>query len=581
MTKWKTKFFYFKVAASTAKLQFRNVTGTIITENISVPKADTVDWFPRLRIIGWVKLDNRQLWVLQMMLDKMTRNARPVVREKSSEDSPMGRMFCLDFEGEVEIVACADGEKGFNRTIRDNFQLPERVALEAVLPQGKGDLGALGDPAATGVPKQAELKISDKRACNKNTHEVVVIPPLVLEVAGISCTQLRKYDDYVVVSDTLEGLGVLGGSAAAGGSSAGTKPVHDKKRKGDAPAAGGQKAPKLRKTQVTAIPKSKPAVTTGKLIVSYTSVVVLVVTNRCALFYVETQEETVSLFATPPYSPKVVDVEVQKEGRRSPFIEVVSGGGTLPYVHAGETAGETIADTLDLSNKYIDPHDADGQRARSRSPLLLKSHLVLLARAQGAGFGLPPPPWNVMQGDDVSNDPSACREILGGLGSPFEVVWARGLPRQNRINQLSSMLVGSSLVANAIMEDYNVLGRREEQTIRLKAEAEAMTETWAASAGLKQVRSLTKLLFDERKGWREVCARGNEKMFRVRQELTNLKAANAALMKEKVAAEAAAKEAETRGATALKEAEARASKALEEADTDRTKLNKVVEELKV
>ncbi|KAJ0750167.1 hypothetical protein HanLR1_Chr05g0178781 [Helianthus annuus] len=290
-----------------------------------------------------------------------------------------------------------------------------------VLPQGKGDLGALGDPAATGVPKQAELKISDKRARKKKTHEAVVIPPMVPEVA---C-----------------------GSAAAGGSSAGTKPVDDKKRQGDGPVVGGQKAPKLRKTRATAIPKSKPAVTI-------------------------------------------------------------------------------------------------------------------------TGFGLPPPPWNVMQGDDVSNDPSACREILQGLGTPFEAARARGLPRQNRINQLSSMLVGSSTIANAIMEDYNVLGRREEETIRLRAEAEDM------------VRSLTKLLSDERKGWREACARENEKLFRVRQELTNLKAANTALVKEKAAAEAAAKEAEARGATALKEAEARAYKALEEADADRTKLNKAVEELK-
>ncbi|KAJ0570226.1 hypothetical protein HanHA300_Chr05g0175651 [Helianthus annuus] len=60
MTKWKTKFFYVKAATITAKLQFRNVTGTIITENIVVPKAETVDWFSRLRIIGWFKLDNRQ-----------------------------------------------------------------------------------------------------------------------------------------------------------------------------------------------------------------------------------------------------------------------------------------------------------------------------------------------------------------------------------------------------------------------------------------------------------------------------------------------------------------------------------------
>ncbi|MFS7997876.1 hypothetical protein Hanom_Chr12g01147121 [Helianthus anomalus] len=83
MTKWKTKFFYVKVVAITAKLQFRNVTGTIITENISVPKACMADWFQRLRIIGWVKLDNRQLWVLRMMLGRMSRKAGPVLREKS------------------------------------------------------------------------------------------------------------------------------------------------------------------------------------------------------------------------------------------------------------------------------------------------------------------------------------------------------------------------------------------------------------------------------------------------------------------------------------------------------------------
>ncbi|XP_035844467.1 uncharacterized protein LOC110933873 [Helianthus annuus] len=201
-----------------------------------------------------------------------------------------------------------------------------------------------------------------------------------------------------------------------------------------------------------------------------------------------------------------------------------------------------------------------------------------------------------MQGDDISNDPSACRDILSGLGTPFDVLCARGLSHENRINQISSMLVGSSIMANAIIEDYRVLGHKEEETIRLRVEAEAMakvaregveqlerekaafeklkqTETWVATASLKQVRTLAKLLSDEHKGWREACARENEKLFRVRQELTNLKAANAALMKEKAVAEAAAKEA--------KEAEARGAKALEAADADRNNLNKVVEDLKV
>ncbi|KAF5795493.1 hypothetical protein HanRHA438_Chr08g0351711 [Helianthus annuus] len=62
ITKWKTKFFYIRAAAVTAKMTFRNVTDMIITETISVPRVDTVDWFPRLRIIGWKK--NEQLAVV-------------------------------------------------------------------------------------------------------------------------------------------------------------------------------------------------------------------------------------------------------------------------------------------------------------------------------------------------------------------------------------------------------------------------------------------------------------------------------------------------------------------------------------
>ncbi|KAF5795494.1 hypothetical protein HanRHA438_Chr08g0351721 [Helianthus annuus] len=151
-----------------------------------------------------------------------------------------------------------------------------------------------------------------------------------------------------------------------------------------------------------------------------------------------------------------------------------------------------------------------------------------------------------MQGDDIFNDPSACQDILSGLGTPFEVLRARGIPRENRINQLSSMLVGSSIMANSIMEDYKVLGHKEEEIVRLLDEVEAMA-----------------------KAAREACARENEKLFRVLQEVTNLKAANAAFIKEKTVAEAVAKEA--------KEAEARSAKALEEADADRSNLNKAVE----
>ncbi|MFS8004180.1 hypothetical protein Hanom_Chr13g01222661 [Helianthus anomalus] len=546
MTKWKTKFFYVKATAIAAMLKFRNVTGTIITENISVPKADTVDWFPQLRIIGWVKLDNRK--------------ARPMLREKSGGGSVVEDVLPR-FPGEFEIVACADDEEGFNHTIRNNFRLPDPAALEAELSQGKGDLGALGDPAVTGVPKQSVLKLSDKHQRKmKKPHEAVVVPPL--------CQRWQ-------------GLSVLGGVMTAGGSTTGAEPVDVKKRKRGVPVPGGKKAPKLRKTWATAIPKPTPAVRSGKLIICYTSVVVPIATDRCALFIIENREEPVSLFSTPPSSPKVADVEVQKEGSRSPSIEVVNGGGTPPFVHAEETAKETVGGEKLKSPVVEKPSGSTAAGTRvedqpSIQPGGTELEFYYRSYAVERGLDYHRPLWNVMQGDDVSNDASACREILLGMGTPFEVSRARGLPRQNRINQLSSML----------------------ETIRLRAEAEAMvkaaregadqlkkdraafeklkqTETWVASASLKQVRYFTKLLSDEPKGWREACARENEKLFRVRQELTNLKAANAELMKEKAAAEATAKEAETRGAAALKKAEARAFKVLEEADADRTKLTRL------
>ncbi|KAJ0938761.1 putative AH/BAR domain superfamily protein [Helianthus annuus] len=178
------------------------------------------------------------------------------------------------------------------------------------------------------------------------------------------------------------------------------------------------------------------------------------------------------------------------------------------------------------------------------------------------------------------------------------------------------MLVGSSIVANAIMEDYKLLSRREEEAARMRAEAEKLvraarggaeqlekdkaafekhkqTDEWAATAELKQVRTLAKLLSEERKNWKETIsnerktwkeswAKQNENLFRARQELANLKAANAALAKEKAAAEAAAgrvKEDEARTAKALEEAKkagARFANALDEANADRTRLNQTV-----
>ncbi|MFS7953198.1 hypothetical protein Hanom_Chr07g00615751 [Helianthus anomalus] len=566
MTKWKTKFFYVKATTITAKLQVRNVKGTIIIENIIAPKAETVDWLLRLCIIGSKKLDNRQLCVLRMMIGRLDWKARPVLWDKNDVEAPLWRMFCPDFEGKIEIVRCGAGEEGWNRTIISNFRMPNEAALNALLPEGKGQLRALGDPATTGVPKVAVEKYGDKRQCKKKTHEA--------------------------------GLGVPGAFAGAGGLTAGAKLFDVRKWKGYAEVAGGEKATKFRKTRATAVPRPKPAVSAGKLIVCFASFIVAVDLID-AFAFVGLVEELVPMFAMPPSSPKVVDVEAQKKGGETPSIEVASK----------KTAGETISDTLDSTNNLIDPQDDGGQGVRSRSPLFLKKTFGSGATGKGVRDQPPIQPGEIeldyyyrsytkersfdfhaplgifCRGDNVMNDPFACRETLRGLGTPVETARARSLSRQNLHGQLASMLVGGSIIVNAVMEDYNALARKEEETIRLRVEAEAMvkaaregaeqlerekaaleklkhTERWAASAGLDQVRTLAKLLYNERKLWKESYVRENKKLFR-----------------EKAATEAAIKEAETRGATALKEAEAHSASELADADADRTKLSKVVEEL--
>ncbi|MFS7893794.1 hypothetical protein Hanom_Chr00s001127g01674401 [Helianthus anomalus] len=358
MTKWKTKFFYVKAVAVTAKLQFRNVRGIIETEQLSTPREGQHSWFSQLRVIGSKKLENEQLWVLQMMLGgRLDRKARLVLQEKNEDglavEAPLWRMFCPDFEGQIEIEKCGPDEEGWNETILSNFRFPSKAALNAVLPEGKGTiilfyphhLGALGDPNATGVPKVTTHLVVDKQKRKKKAHALVTLPPLVPKAAGTFRPHLHKYEDYVVVSDTLEGLSVPGGCSGAGGATAGTKPVDDKKRKGGASVIGGEKPPKFRKTRVIAVPKQKPAVSAGLL------------------------EEPVSVATIPSSPPKVVDVETQKKDGENPSIEIVSSEGTLLAVHteqgSKETGGDTIFDTLDLSNKLIDPRGEGDKGARS------------------------------------------------------------------------------------------------------------------------------------------------------------------------------------------------------------------------
>ncbi|KAJ0832501.1 hypothetical protein HanPSC8_Chr15g0679491 [Helianthus annuus] len=632
VTGWKKRFFYVKACAVYASMSFRNVDVGVSDEDIPVASAKTADWFSRLRPIELKKLDNDQLWILRMMLSRPDRKERPVLWEQGGADAVgLWRMFEPDFKGQVELIA-VELKKGFNLEILKNFRVPSKAVLDAPVPgDARGVLADLGKFEKRVPKKTVEKKTVKKtvRGRGKGSVEGSAAPSSVFEAAG---------------------------SGAAAGGTAVVPLVVGEKRGPEQKAAGGGE-PKRRRLQTRRVApvQKKPAVAA------------------------ESRDAGYSFFdipASPPHTDAagagVSKETVAPQEAAAPFVGPVRDP---PLEKTVETTADRIFDTVDSSDNLISPDEGDGLNLRFSDAGKQKSDAEVRQQdaepqkspagekgsgssAGGAGYDGPPiqpgeseleyyyrtyspgrsmvyhrPPWTVMQGDDISNDPAACKEILGGLGTPFEVERARAAPRELRINQLSSMLVGTSIVANAILEDYNVLGRREEEAARMRAEAEKLVEAaragaeqlekdkaafekqkqtseWAAAAQLKQVRTLAKLLADERKSWNEKMsnerkkwnaswAKQNDILFHARQELTNAKAANATLSQEKAAAEAIsvkalqakadalkalgeAKEAGARASKTLEEAaekESRASKALEEANAERIRLGKVVESL--
>ncbi|KAJ0938762.1 hypothetical protein HanRHA438_Chr02g0053421 [Helianthus annuus] len=339
LTQWKRKFFYVKACAVYANMTFRDVNVGVTGEDIPVATAKTVDWFSRLRPIELKKLDNNQLWVFRMMLTRPDRKARPVVREKSGRKHyhPCARMFEPDFEGKVELIACGERE-GFNLEIVGNFRVPTREILNAPVPEGEGTLGDLGKFEKPVPMKHVEKKQLKKPAWGRGKEKTdgSAAPPLVSQAAGISRSCYRRYTDYVVVSDTLEGLGVTGGGAAAGGTAAGSTLVGEK-RKPEQTAAGVGEI-KRRKLQSKRVVPHK---------------------RNLRLLLVKPQGKDFSIFDAPssPLHTTATDSGATKETTAS-FAKVASD----PIVRAKETVEKVatqIFDTVDSSNNLISPNDAD------------------------------------------------------------------------------------------------------------------------------------------------------------------------------------------------------------------------------
>ncbi|MFS7910230.1 hypothetical protein Hanom_Chr02g00103831 [Helianthus anomalus] len=137
--------------------------------------------------------------------------------------------------GKIAVEECGPGEEGWYEATVGGFRLPNTAALDAPLPQGPGKLGALGDPSGKAVKTTPAVVAMAGKA--KKSEKLVTIT--VKQVAsGTFRPRIRKSEDYIIVSDTLEGLGVPGSSSGAGDAGAGTGPIIGKKRKADTAPSG-------------------------------------------------------------------------------------------------------------------------------------------------------------------------------------------------------------------------------------------------------------------------------------------------------------------------------------------------------
>ncbi|KAF5761122.1 hypothetical protein HanXRQr2_Chr16g0761381 [Helianthus annuus] len=197
-------------------------------------------------------LGNKELQYLRMMLQN-----RPGVKKKfvvKEQDKELLRQI----EGKIEVVECGEGEEGWYEATVGGFRLLSQATLDALCRKGEVILGLLETLMGKVLKTAPAAVIVDK----KKTGKPMTIP--VKQVtSGTFRPRLRKSEDYVILSDTFEGLGVPGSSSGAGGATAGTSPLVEQKRKGDTATAGESKMPAFRWPRAAVLSTHMLAVSVG------------------------------------------------------------------------------------------------------------------------------------------------------------------------------------------------------------------------------------------------------------------------------------------------------------------------------
>ncbi|KAJ0749572.1 hypothetical protein HanLR1_Chr05g0171431 [Helianthus annuus] len=181
---WKPKFFYIKAGVIPMKMFFRGAED-IVTETLKTPESEV--WYQDMKDVPSIELPKRALVAAGMRLHwKMDHQNKLMYME----DDKIVALYVMAYKrecGKMSTVKKGANEDPLYYQIARNFVLPRDVDL-SIGPESRKKKRA---PIATAAPKKLETLKADVLREEKKKGTRLVSDP---------------WCDYVVVSDTLQGL---------------------------------------------------------------------------------------------------------------------------------------------------------------------------------------------------------------------------------------------------------------------------------------------------------------------------------------------------------------------------------------
>ncbi|KAJ0714590.1 hypothetical protein HanPI659440_Chr13g0491171 [Helianthus annuus] len=486
---WKPKFFYIKAGVIPMKMTFRGA------EDIEVETLKTQEseiWYQDMKDVPSIELPERALVAAEMSLHwKMDRQDKLVYME---DDKKHGKM--------PTVKKGANEEPWYYQIVR-NFALPRDVDLSAQPSSNVGELTNLGIAPESRKKKRAlAVAVAPKKP---DTQKADVLRE---EKKKGTCLVYDPWCDYVVVSDTLEGLAPV----------AVRKPKVEPRDTSDIPASNpddpidleSSPEPLVRAKAVKRKLESEAAAQPAKKI---TRKRISKKGNLDALDAKLSPEkpipsvrvESSSVFNDDlPSSPPRASIKEQLEGTKAAEVEVEK-------VVEVEKPVEVELE----AEKVVETETADVGATKPKSP-------EVVAHEPERGKSIQEDPMITVP----SSATTSSRPIDDFEESPANV--DHGFIAHDEED--------SPIRPEETLGDYYYRSYSERGASEIHA-------PWSAAGWERKAEAEAALLAEARKCWKEICEKDNNEKRALRTDVTNLKAKIEKLKKEKAEAKAARDEA--------------------------------------